>query len=166
MNQDILPELVKRINVLIKHIEDPSYDRESLLSEAIKIRQWLLQGRSLREHRMFQKFITYMYQAYGTDDGFSDRSDYKDWLLYKVGYCKKTTREKAIDLTCPRCELELNAILVKDTNYSSRSLSFGACSQKVHHEIVESVFAFCDKHYQGFSSEAWRREFDSFENLL
>lgn len=144
-------KFLERLNKLHSFVCADGNDKKKILHEIDIIRTWLINGRSIQEHKLCQAYMTYLWMSYNSGE---DRDDFIDDLKLKIGYCKTKVTDAVI-----------NGEKIRFKKYKPLSLSFGKCSEKTHNKFLTKLIDFALNTWS-VDFEAWRKEYEENEHLL
>lgn len=139
MTDDLQSYFLKKIQQLKKAAHD---DILTVMDHIEKLENWLIGNRSLQQHRLCQKYITYLWQSYGTE--YKSRDGFLMRLKVVLGYADiKEKRFK--DRSGREC---------RDRMIAVKSLSFNSCTQQQHQEFFNNLKEYALKEW-GIDFESW-----------
>lgn len=195
MQDNLIPAFLKKLTELEKIARDDKNDRSQIIAKIVKLQQWLVGDRSLREHYCAFSFMQFLYNSYG--DQFQSFEGFRSWLACKNGMAKINITEAEVKFDIKQMESLMIEIAdcIKDGDnsltgspviqfvteaiykfvksrckviykkYLVDSMSFGSCSQKKFHEFFTKLQDFAENTWKIKFSE-WHSEWEKNEHLI
>jgi hypothetical protein len=133
--------------------DDIANDALNPLKYIENLEKWLAGDRSLQQHRLCQKYLTYLWQSYG--ENYKSRDGFVMWIKFMLGYADiKERRFK--DKAGSEC---------RDRIISVKSLAFSACTQREHNEFFNNLKQFSLDTW-GIEFDLWYEEFSTNPDLI
>ncbi len=142
---DPLPSLYKKIDAVITNAI-ASKDYEQMIRELSTIKRWIRADRSLQQHRLYFKFMQYLWNCYGRESSFDL---FHAEVKCRVGYAH-------ID----RREIEVDGEKVKIIHTLPKSVAFGKCTQKIFNQVFDRVKEYAAKKW-AVVFDLWQTEHDT-----
>ncbi len=152
MSDSLIPKFLQKLSDLDKFVGKEKNDKNSIQVQIRKLQQWLVDDRSLLEHRCCQSFLTYLWQSHGKD--YKDRRGFVSGMKCKLKFADIVITKTTID-----------GVRVEFQKFLPWSLSFGSCSQKLHHKFFNDLQEFAERVYK-IDFNKWKKEWESNEHLL
>jgi len=142
VNEDILPVIEKKLSKILRNMQSPKANTSKELHEVIL---WLRGDRSIESHRLFWKFMQYLYEQVGNDS--ENMQNFKDRLFVNIGITKVIYKSNTHVMLQPE------------------SIAFFNCSQKRFMEIFDQVKIFA-KEKLNIIFEDWYLYYNGNEGLI
>ena len=148
---------LKKLNKLDQFTVNRKNDRESVVSEIRKIKKWLMNERSLKEHRTLQAYFTHLYLTHG-QIAYKLRQGMIDDIKKNIGYVRYDDSIIKYNENGEEKSMLLRQPIIQ-------SLAFPECSQKLHSEIFDKVKIYAWYQYND-DFDVWFNHWYTNENTL
>lgn len=151
-SDSIIPAFLKKLSELIKFIKQNENTRQDIINKMINLQTWLVNNRSLQEHKCCQAFLTYLWQSYGKN--YKSRKGFVTWIKCNLRFA---------DIKITKAIIEGQKVIFQ--KFLLHSLSFGSCSQKTHHKFFNDLKEYALQKWK-IDFELWYKEWSDNENTL